>query len=112
MGPRAEGRARTGLVAAPAPRHGGTRRAVQLAWRNMLADKRRLLRSTSGIAFAVLLMLLQLGFRSAFIDSALGVLHNIDGDILLTSSTKFRFGGREPFACRQLYAARAVEGVA
>jgi putative ABC transport system permease protein len=73
----------------------------------MLADKRRLLRATSGIAFAVLLMLLQLGFRSAF-----GVLHNIDGDILLTRSTKFRFGGREPLARRQLYAARAVEGVA
>jgi putative ABC transport system permease protein len=75
----------------------------------MLADKRRLVRSTSGIAFAVLLMLLQLGFRSAFIDSALGVLPNIDGDILLTSSTKFRFGGRSR-SRRQLYAARAVEG--
>jgi putative ABC transport system permease protein len=89
----------------------GTRTAVPLAWRNMLADKRRLLRSTSGIAFAVLLMLLQLGFRSAFIDSALRVLNNIDGDILLTSSTKFRFAGKDPFARRQLYAARAVEGV-
>src|SRR5262249_53028043 len=59
--------------------------AVPLAWRNMLADKRRLLRSTSGIAFAALLMLLQLGFRGAFLDSALGVIQNIDGDILLTS---------------------------
>jgi putative ABC transport system permease protein len=87
------------------------RTAVPLAWRNMLADKRRLVRSTSGIAFAVLLMLLQLGFRGAFLDSALGVLHNIDGDILLTSSTKFRFEGKDPFARRQLYAARAVEGV-
>ena len=85
--------------------------AVPLAWRNMLADKRRLLRSTSGIAFAALLMLLQLGFRGAFLDSALGVILNIDGDILLTSSTKFRFAGKDPFARRQLYAARAVEGV-
>jgi putative ABC transport system permease protein len=77
----------------------------------MLADKRRLLRSTSGIGFAALLMLLQLGFRGAFLDSALGVIHNIDGDILLTSSTKFRFAGKAPFARRQLYAARAVEVV-
>jgi putative ABC transport system permease protein len=86
--------------------------AVPLAWRNMLADKRRLLRSTGGIAFAVLLMLVQLGFRGAFIDSALEVIYSIDGDILLTSSTKFRFGRKDPFSRRQLYAARAVEGVA
>jgi putative ABC transport system permease protein len=85
--------------------------AVPLAWRNMLADKRRLLRSTSGIAFAVLLMLLQLGFRGAFLDSAVGVIRNIDGDILLTSSSKFKFAGKDPFSRRQLYAARAVEGV-
>jgi len=85
--------------------------AVPLAWRNMLADKRRLLRSTSGIAFAVLLMLLQLGFRGAFFDSAVGVIRNIDGDILLTSSSKFKFAGKDPFSRRQLYAARAVEGV-
>ena len=74
----------------------GRRTAVPLAWRNMLADKRRLLRSTSGIAFAVLLMLLQLGFRGAFFDSAVGVIRNIDGDILLTSSSKFKFGGQGP----------------
>jgi putative ABC transport system permease protein len=85
--------------------------AVPLAWRNMLADRRRLLRSTGGIAFAVLLMLVQLGFRGAFIDSALEVIYNIDGDIFLTSSTKFRFGRKDPFSRRQLYAARAVEGV-
>src|SRR5262245_40149638 len=89
----------------------GRRTAVPLAWRNMLADKRRLLRSTSGIAFAVLLMLLQLGFRGAFFDSAVAVIRNIDSDILLTSSSKFSFAGKNPFSRRQLYAARAVEGV-
>ena len=111
-----EGMAWIGRIAAAArdslpSRVGRAGTAVPLAWRNMLADKRRLLRSTSGIAFAALLMLLQLGFRGAFLDSALGVIHNIDGDILLTSSTKFRFAGKDPFARRQLYAARAVEGV-
>ena len=85
---------------------------VPLAWRNIRADRRRLLRSTSGIAFAVLLMMLQLGFRGAFLDSALEVIRNIDGDLVLVSSTKFRFGRKDPFSRRQLYAARAVEGVA
>jgi putative ABC transport system permease protein len=84
---------------------------VPLAWRNILSDRRRLLRSTSGIAFAVLLILLQLGFRNAFLDSALQIIHQIDGDILLISKTKFRFGRKDPFPRRQLYAARAIKGV-
>jgi putative ABC transport system permease protein len=84
---------------------------VPLAWRNIMADRRRLLRSTSGIMFAALLMLLQLGFRGAFLDSALQIIHQIDGDIFLTSATKFRFGRKDPFSFRELYAARAVEGV-
>jgi putative ABC transport system permease protein len=87
------------------------RGTVPLAWRNLLADKRRLLRSISGISFAVLLMMIQLGFRSAFLDSALAVIKNIDGDIIITSATKFRFGRKDPFSFRQLYAARAAEGV-
>jgi putative ABC transport system permease protein len=90
---------------------GGRRGEVPLAWRNAVSDPRRLLRSTSGIAFAVLLMLLQLGFRGAFLDSALEVIRSIDGDIVLTSATKFRFGYKDSFSRRQLYAARGVEGV-
>ena len=84
---------------------------VPLAWRNMLADRRRLLRSVSGIGFAVLLMLLQLGFRVAFIDSSLEILRNLDGDIFIVSATKFRFGRKDPFPRRYLYASRGVEGV-
>jgi putative ABC transport system permease protein len=84
---------------------------VPLAWRNISADRRRLVRSTSGIAFAVLLMMLQLGFRNAFLDSALEIINQIDGDIFLTSATKYRFGRKDPFSRRQLYAARAVDGV-
>ena len=40
-----------------------------------------------------------------------GVIRNIDGDIFLTSATKFSFAGKDPFSRRQLYAARAVDGV-
>lgn len=90
---------------------GGAAATVPLAWRNLVADKSRLLRSICGISFAVLLMMIQLGFRSAFLDSALEIIHQIDGDIFITSSTKFHFGLKDPFSYRQLYAARAVEGV-
>lgn len=84
---------------------------VPLAWRNMMADRRRLVRSISGIGFAVLLMQLQLGFRVGFLDSALQILRNLDGDIFIVSSTKFRFGRKDPFPRRDLYAARGVVGV-
>ena len=97
--------------ASPLIDFGAWRREVPLARRNVLSNPRRLLRSASGIAFAVLLMLLQLGFRGAFLDSALEIIRSIDGDIVLTSATKFRFGYKDPFSRRQLYAARGVDGV-
>ena len=46
-------------------------RFVPLAWRNLVDNKRRLLRSSAGIGFAVLLMLVQLGFERAFFDASL-----------------------------------------
>jgi putative ABC transport system permease protein len=85
---------------------------VPLAWRNLLANKRRLIRSTAGIAFAVLLMMMELGFRNAFIESMLLNIRALDGDIMLVSSAKYQFDRIAPFSRRQLYEARAVPGVA
>src|ERR1700733_6792390 len=85
---------------------------VPLALRNLLDNRSRLVRSALGIAFAVFLMLVQLGFRTAFIDSTVEIIRNFDADIVLTSSTKFQFGKKAPFSRRQLYEARAVPGVA
>ncbi len=58
-------------------------RFVPLAWRNLLSNKRRLLRSSAGIGFAVLLMLVQLGFERAFFDASLGVVRQLDGDLFV-----------------------------
>jgi putative ABC transport system permease protein len=85
---------------------------VPLAWRNLLADKRRLSRSVIGIAFAVLIMLMELGFRSGFVESMLLVIRQLDGELMLVSSTKYQFDRRTPFSRRQLSEARAVPGVA
>src|ERR1700722_4995662 len=89
----------------------GEGRGVPLAWRNVVHDRGRLMRAAMGIAFAVMLMMMQLGFRNAFLDSALDIVRSIDGDIIIISATKFRFGNKDPFSRRQLYAAAAVEGV-
>jgi putative ABC transport system permease protein len=85
---------------------------VPLAWRNLVANKPRLLRSGGGIGFAVLLMLMQLGFESAFFNSALEIIRRLDGDIFLQSASKYRFGTRDPFPGHELDAVRRVAGVA
>ena len=90
----------------------GLQSAVPLAWRNIFMEKRRMLRSISAIGFAVLLMMIQLGFRGAFLDSSLEIIRKIDADIIITSASKIRFGRKDPFSRRQLYAARGIDGVA
>jgi putative ABC transport system permease protein len=85
---------------------------VPLALRNLLANKPRLLRSSGGIGFAVLLMLMQLGFERAFFNASLELIRLIDGDLFLQSAGKYRFATREPFSPDDLDRARGVAGVA
>lgn len=85
---------------------------MPLAWRNLIANKPRLFRSASGIGFAVLLMLMQLGFEQAFFDSSLQVIRGLDGDILIQSIHKYQFATRDPFPRSDLDAARNLPGVA
>jgi putative ABC transport system permease protein len=87
-------------------------RSVPLAWRNLVANKPRLLRSAGGIGFAVLLMLMQLGFEQAFFDSSLEVIRALDGDILIQSIHKYQFATRDPFPQADHDTARKVPGVA
>lgn len=85
---------------------------MPLAWRNVVANRQRLSRSAAGIGFAVLLMLMQLGFEQAFFDSALQVIHGLNGDLLIQSVHKYQFATRDPFPNTDLDTARKVPGVA
>jgi putative ABC transport system permease protein len=87
-------------------------RFVPLAWRNLVSNKRRLIRSSAGIGFAVLLMLVQLGFERGFFDASLGVMRQLDGDLFVLRASKYRFGDEDPFPRRDLDAAAGVAGVA
>jgi DevC protein len=86
-------------------------RHVPLAWRNFIANKGRLLRSSAGIAFAVLLMMVQLGFERGFFDASLSAVRALDGDLFVSNGDKYRFGTRDPFARRVLETVRAVQGI-
>jgi putative ABC transport system permease protein len=87
-------------------------RFVPLAWRNLVSNKRRLIRSSAGIGFAVVLMLVQLGFERGFFDASLGMVRQLDGDLFVMRASKYRFGSEDPFAARDLDPARAATGVA
>ena len=106
----------TVLSIAPSPvrRHpkGFQPGSVPLARRNLLANKPRLLRSACGIGFAVLLMLMQLGFQQAFFDSSLEVIRRLDGDLFLQSIHKYQFATRDTFPRTNLDAPRNLPGVA
>jgi DevC protein len=86
--------------------------SVPLAWRNLLANKPRLVRSASGIGFAVLLMLMQLGFEQAFFDSSLQVIRGLACELFIQSIHKYQFATRDPFPRSVLDTAQKVPGVA
>ena len=85
---------------------------VPLAWRNLVASKRRLLRSSAGIAFAALLMMVQLGFEQGFFEASLSAVQALDGDLFVFSAYKYRFGTRDPIDHGELDKVRAVAGIA
>jgi putative ABC transport system permease protein len=87
-------------------------RFVPLAWRNLVSNKRRLIRSSAGIGFAIVLMLVQLGFERGFFNASLGMIRQLDGDLFVMRASKYRFGSEDPFAPRNLDPARNVAGVA
>jgi putative ABC transport system permease protein len=82
-----------------------------LAWLNLTHDRRRLLTSLGGVAFAVLLMFMFNGFKNALYDSQVQLLQLLNADIIITNTQKYNMFVPEPFARRRLYQARAFEGV-
>ena len=87
-------------------------RAASLARRQLTRDRRRLLVAVAGVAFAVVLMLMQLGFRSALFASAVRFYSHLHGDIFLVSPRSPFLAEMESFSWRRLYEAKGLAGVA
>lgn len=58
---------------------------ARLAWRQLRAERARLLSAMAGVMFAAVLVFMQLGFRSALFDSATRLLASMEAEIFLMS---------------------------
>lgn len=88
------------------------RAAVRFSIRLMRHERARLAASVGGVTFALLLMLLQLGFRNALLDSGMELLRQMDADVLVVHEEKRPFLKRDKIARERLYQSRSVDGVA
>ena len=82
-----------------------------LAWLQMSHQKARLLVATAGIAFADLLMFVQLGVQDALIDSQVRPYATLQGDLFLVSKLSDNLASVKSFSRDNLYQAAGINGV-
>jgi putative ABC transport system permease protein len=82
-----------------------------LGWLQLKHKPLRLIVALSGIAFAVLLIMMQLGFRSALFESAVRFHERFDYDIALFSPDSVFIVRPQPFSIRRLYQALGFDNV-
>jgi putative ABC transport system permease protein len=84
---------------------------IPLAWHQLFHEKMRLLAAIAGIAFADVLIFMQLGFKNALFDSAISIPKSLQGDIFILSNQTDTFVNPTPFAARRLYQIMGKEDV-
>ncbi|MBI1242743.1 ABC transporter permease DevC [Umezakia ovalisporum] len=87
------------------------RRRTPLGWLQLSHEKSRLLVALSGIAFADVLMFMQMGFQTALYDSNTRLHRSLQADIVLTSPQARSLQNMPPFSRRRLYQAMDISGV-
>ena len=84
---------------------------LPLSWRQLTHEKIRLMVALAGIAFADILMFMQLGFRDALFESATTFHKQLQGDVFLISTQSTALIAMRSFSSRRLYQALSFEGV-
>jgi putative ABC transport system permease protein len=87
-------------------------RRVPVAWLQLTSDRVRLVAAIAGIAFAAMLVLVQLGFKDALYDSATLVHDHLNFDLALVSPQYQYLIATRSFSEDRLYRALAIDGVA
>ncbi|WP_299489277.1 ABC transporter permease DevC [Acaryochloris sp. IP29b_bin.137] len=85
--------------------------AIPLAWLQLAREKVRLLVALAGIGFAVILMMMQLGFQEALFTAAVNFHVNLKTDIVLINPQTTTLFAIKNLSRRRLYQSAGVEGV-
>src|SRR2546425_285290 len=86
-------------------------KGIPLAWLQLTYEKRRFFAALAGIAFAVVLMLIQLGFEDALLSTS-DLLHaHLAGDVFLINPHYQFMVSPKTFSERRLYQALGCECV-
>jgi putative ABC transport system permease protein len=88
------------------------RPALLLAWRQLTHEPIRFLVALAGVAFAVILMLMQLGFRDALFHSSVRFHARLHGDLVVISPRSSYLALMKSFPRRRLYQALGYPQVA
>jgi putative ABC transport system permease protein len=84
---------------------------IPLGWLQLKREKLRFAVALLGVSFAVVLILMQLGFREALFKSAVRFHESLDGDIVIISRELPIIVQPYSFSSRRIYQARGVPGV-
>ena len=82
-----------------------------LAWRNLVYEKNRLVVAIAGIAFAVMIMFMNLGFLGALSTAAANFYEGMNADIFLVSTKTIEISTSVTFPIDYLYRAAGLAGV-
>jgi len=82
-----------------------------LAWKNLTSSVGKLLLSSTGVGFAVLLMFMQIGFRNALLDSNVEMINLFEADFILVSPARYNISSERRFGLHWLESAAAMPGV-
>ncbi len=85
---------------------------VDLGLKTLLHDKVRFLITVSGVAFAVTLVLVQVGLFVGLLDNSTITIRKLDADLWITSKNSPNLDFVHQFPESNLYRARSVKGVA
>jgi putative ABC transport system permease protein len=83
-----------------------------LAWRNLAHNKARTAVAVAGVAFAVVLIFMQLGFRGAVVSTATLIYDALEFDVLIRSVEYLHFADPRSFPRSRLHVAASTPGVA
>jgi putative ABC transport system permease protein len=86
-------------------------RRTPLGWLQLKRERGRLMVAIAGIAFADVLMFMQLGFQSALYDSNTKLSRSLDADIVLVSPQARNTQNLSTFSRRRLYQSKDIAGV-